>query len=1292
MALNRISTEIIGIKLEGAQEAERQLDELQDGLEQVEGSTRNVDRATRNAGGGFSSFQASLTTAGAAMAGFQAAASLAASALSAIKAPINLASDFESQFAQVRTLNNAIGDDLKNQLLQLAAEVPQTAGDLTSATYQAISAGVAPTDVIDFMRAASQTAIAAGGSLTEAVEILTAGVNAFGNQGETAGSISNKLFATVKRGVTTIPELNAVFGRAAAAASSYGVSVDEVLGAIAQLTLQGLPTTEAVTRVNAVLKELSSESSTAGKKLKAMGVEVGVTALQQKGLLGVLEEVNKATDGSADAISRLSNRQEAVQGLLKLTGQNMSAFSGIVQGITTDTTAAAEATQIMADTTAGSNALFEAAAEGALRELGNELLPAFTDLLKSITKQLGSQGASGGIQVFGKALSGIIKLVDLFVQNVGKIAIALTAAFGARYSTAFIAGLAKMRAATIAFHSNFTTMAAAAGTNAGRAYAGLFLAGAKSILLGPVGIGLGVLFGGMLLDSFNEANEEAEKRSRERAESKASEDLAVFVESNEINMKAIEERLKTGQRERLLNQVLLLQREAITENDRMRIESLGRIATFLNLTSGQQINFNKLFFENAGFAKDLLVVMNDLPPAAENVGDSFENAVASAGSIEEKIARVQAEIERLTNAQDADAQATANRIGLSADLEAAVDKEMRKFEEMTTKRERAIAATEQAAQGYGSSTQAAVVATLDFFGAFDTNADVLDEQVAKIENARLSQHQHTLATAEARAEEEARGATIQTLQTRVGNLQGAQALAAKIEADYKQAVDNSTTALEKRLAELKKNTDEQINFFAAIGATDVIEKLKAVFKFRVEQAKKQDKEEKRAFRAGVSRANALASRNESALKRLGKMRDRLAVDQQKNDNKQMDRLNKFAETEINHEKELTLARQRAAAESLDLNPLQVVEMRIAAEKKFYDRQKQFQLGAIEEELQGREKLERLRLEQEEKKIRAMKIDKKNQDLLIGQAQIAHKEKLKQLKEEANEKRVLLETDARRAEESRLLSDSEDRKAAQEELNKLAAERTAFINEMLATDEMDRLARFDAETARLRQEYEQEVFFTTATQEEKANIEAVFLQARRKLREKEAKEVKRIEQKQLMSAITASEQAIGTIASIADNLGRSDSFVGKIEAAQIIAKGVYHGFQGASDQADALSHFQKGNIAGGVAAQAAAIAHFAQAAAAPVFARRAATRQNAGGGAAYGGGGVSSPSRGPRSTAFDRQVEERTQQQGITFGDIVLADIPALLSRQGAQALGRQVAGSVARELSRQRALPNGARI
>ena len=414
MALNRLSTEIIEVRIEGADSATRSLEEIESRLEAVERQMRDTDGATENAGGGFSDLQASITTAGAAMAGFQAAAALASSALSAIKAPINLASDFERQFAQVRTLNTAIGDDLKQGLLKLAAEVPQTAGDLTSATYQAISAGVAPTDVIDFMKAASQTAVAAGGTLTEAVEILTAGVNAFGKQGETAGSISNKLFATVKRGVTTIPELNAVFGRASAAASSYGVSVDEILGAIAQLTLQGLPTTEAVTRVNGVLKELSNESGTAGKQLKQMGVNVGITALQQKGLLGLLKEVNEATGGSAEAIGRLSNRQEALQGFLKLTGDNMSAYSSIVKGITNDTEAAGEATRIMAETTDGANKLFEAAAEGAMRDLGNEILPAFTDLLRSVTSQLGSAGAGGAIKAFGTALAGVVKIVQVF--------------------------------------------------------------------------------------------------------------------------------------------------------------------------------------------------------------------------------------------------------------------------------------------------------------------------------------------------------------------------------------------------------------------------------------------------------------------------------------------------------------------------------------------------------------------------------------------------------------------------------------------------------------------------------------------------------------------------------------------------------------------------------------------------------------------------------------------------------------------------------------------------------------
>ena len=150
-------------------------------------------------------------------------------------------------------------------------------------------------------------------------------------------------------------------------------------------------------------------------------------------------------------------------------------------------------------------------------------------------------------------------------------------------------------------------------------------------------------------------------------------------------------------------------------------------------------------------------------------------------------------------------------------------------------------------------------------------------------------------------------------------------------------------------------------------------------------------------------------------------------------------------------------------------------------------------------------------------------------------------------------------------------------------------------------------------------------------------------------------------------------------------------MGKIEAAQIIAKGIYHAFQGASDQAAAISAFATGNVAQGALHQTAAIAHFAQAAAAPMMASRAASGSGGGGAAGAAGGGAVSAS-GPRQTATQARPEPAERQASIQFGDIVLSDVPALLSRNGQRQLGQQIAGDIARELNRQRALPGGARI
>lgn len=1259
MALNRISTEIIEVKIEGAETAERQLDELQDSLEGVERTSRNVDNATNSAGGGFSSLQASITTAGAAMAGFQAAAALAASALSAIKAPVNLAMDFERQFAQVRTLNSQIGDDLKNELLSLAAEVPQTAGDLTSAAYQAISAGIAPTDVIEFLKSASQTAVAAGGSLTEAVELLTAGVNAFGNQGETAGSISNKLFATVKRGVTTIPELNAVFGRASAAASSYGVSVDEVLGAIAQLTLQGLPTSEAVTRVNAVLKELSNESGTAAKALKDQGVQLGVNALKQKGLVGVLKEVNEATRGQADATARLSGRQEAVQGFLKLTGDNMTAYSSIVQGITEDLTAAGDATEIMANTTDGANALFEAAAEGAIRELGFEILPAFTELLKSVTKQLGSGGAGQAIKVFGSALAGVVKIVQVFVENVGKIGLALTAAFGAAYAMPFIAALTRMKAAVVLFHTNFTALASAAGTSSGLAYGRLFLAGARSILLGPVGIGLGVLFGAMLLDSFQDAADEAEAAQRKQQQDKSKEDLARFVRDNKLRTGIANELLKTGNRDLLQKHLLTQAADALRKGNDKLAHSTFKLSQMVAATSkGYKITLQDMNEVSAEGTQAFLLSTNNQRLSLDGVAKSLQKASAAAYGYDGQVVAITTAIKDY---------GTVNKESLETAKQETEARKVAGIQLAALKKRLAdhIAITEDGNKAvlYDMASVQNVIAQ---------TRDAIKDQEALIAGLG-GYYQQFRMDAEAAAFAQAK------LRMELRTLQGLQDDAADIAREAQDLQDRNLTALDKEILTIKAMID--LKRFLHQADQQTLENLNQLEKSQIAAAKarfKREKDQDKARRA-ASRAYLRNLRKIETLERkLAEKAARASAERIKAENAQT--LASIANT-----KELTQAKIDAA----NLDPVEAVRQSIQAEAKeqkdaFEQRKKQ-----LNDEFAER--------------MRAAKVTQSNGEAALKREKVfgSQLEKRKDLIKKTFdlEKRVAEEKKARDLAALKREQDQQKALAGIQNVQRLSAakqqqanqlsERASFLSEMSDLDQLHAMAKFDAETERLRREYQQQEFFLTASRGEQQRINDAFDDARLRGRRKHAKEIEEIERQQVLSAMSATENAIGEIGAVADALGASESFVGKIEAAQILARGVMHGFEGASEQAEALTDFADGNVAGGIAHQAAAIAHFAQAGAAPIMARRAATRGGGGGGPA-GGGAVSAS--GPRTTATESRPEQRERQASIQFGDIVLSDVPALLSRQGSRELGRRIAGSVAQELNRQRALPNGARI
>ena len=175
--------------------------------------------------------------------------------------------------------------------------------------------------------------------------------------------------------------------------------------------------------------------------------------------------------------------------------------------------------------------------------------------------------------------------------------------------------------------------------------------------------------------------------------------------------------------------------------------------------------------------------------------------------------------------------------------------------------------------------------------------------------------------------------------------------------------------------------------------------------------------------------------------------------------------------------------------------------------------------------------------------------------------------------------------------------------------------------------------------------------------------------------------------------------IGAVKQVAEAAEASTEVMGILEAGQITAMGVYHGFMAGSSFAQAAYAAAKALVPGPqsavFAAQASALTaagvmHSVQAAAAGVQAGMALHAGFKGGGSSSSGGGAATQYDtadpvGTESLA-DRQNREEPRA-GISFGDIVLSDVPALFSNEGVDFLGAQITQSIVEAMNRNSAIP-----
>lgn len=246
-----------------------------------------------------------------------------------IKASMQVIRDFEKTFTNVLTLLDEADKKrfegvLREGSLDLMSEYGLEIEDVNKALFDTISAGISAGEAIGFMDDASVLAIAGATSLSAAVKGTTAILNAYNLESSESEKIAAALFSAQKKGVTTVELLSEAIGRVAPIAAGADISYQELLATFATLTKRIGSTEETATALRSAIAALIKPSEQAKKKFAELGIETGVTAIQNNGLIRTLKNVVDATKDDADIITELIPNQRALLAILSLNEKSLS--------------------------------------------------------------------------------------------------------------------------------------------------------------------------------------------------------------------------------------------------------------------------------------------------------------------------------------------------------------------------------------------------------------------------------------------------------------------------------------------------------------------------------------------------------------------------------------------------------------------------------------------------------------------------------------------------------------------------------------------------------------------------------------------------------------------------------------------------------------------------------------------------------------------------------------------------------------------------------------------------------
>lgn len=303
---------------------------------------------------------------------------------------------FETGMREIFTVIPGISQEamgaLEDDVLQASAAMGRLPEETIPAIYEALSSGVPPDNVFDFIEVANAAALGGVTTLETAVNGITSVVNAYGADVISAGEASDQMFQAVMGGKTTFDQLANSLYNVIPTAAGLGVEFGNVTAALATMTAVGVPTSVATTQLRQLLIELSQAGGDASETFERMAGQSFVDFIAGGGnVQQALQLMEQAAADGGVRLSDLFSSVEAGNAALSLTGASTQKF-------TTELEHAADAagsTEAAADQFSGSLERSEDMAAAAKAEyqtlVGKGLAPlkqAFYDLKTEIYSNL----------------------------------------------------------------------------------------------------------------------------------------------------------------------------------------------------------------------------------------------------------------------------------------------------------------------------------------------------------------------------------------------------------------------------------------------------------------------------------------------------------------------------------------------------------------------------------------------------------------------------------------------------------------------------------------------------------------------------------------------------------------------------------------------------------------------------------------------------------------------------------------------------------------------------------------